>query len=122
MKINSIKTENGKIIEDITATCDKSDYEVLCRMWVRSDGAFIREWTPNEYLTINPHNNIILSVKIDKQNIDVEAHCLELRNVYARNRNGNRVISFLRHVDYGEYQNRMEQYYVEGNYDNKEYK
>lgn len=99
MEVHSIKIENGKVTEDIAANCDKSDYEVICRMWVRSDGVFIREWTPHEYLTINPHDRITLSVLIDKRKVDVEAHCLETRNVYAH-KDGNRIISFIERFDY----------------------
>ncbi len=101
MEVHSIKMENGKITEEITANCDKSDYEVLCRMWVRSDGEFIRKWTPHEYITLSPHDKIILSAIIHKCEVNVEAHCLEIRNVYAH-KDGNRVISFMESVDYGE--------------------
>ena len=80
-------------------SCDKSDYEVLYRFWVRSDSIAIREWTPHEYITQNPKKRIVLSTRVDGSVIDVEAHCVECRNIYAH-KNGRRVTSFINIIDY----------------------
>lgn len=80
-------------------SCDKSDYEVLYRFWVRSDGIAIREWTPHEYIMQNPKKRIVLSTRIDGSMINVEAHCIEYRNIYVH-KNGRRVTSFINTIDY----------------------
>lgn len=99
MEVRIIETKGSKISKDITASCDRTDYEVLCRAWVRSDGVFIREWTPHEYITLNPQEKIVLSTKFDENVIDVVAHCLEFRNVYAH-KNGKRIAAFINTIDY----------------------
>jgi len=100
LEVHIIETKSAEINKDIIATCDKTDYEILCRTWVRSDGALIREWTPHEYITQNPKEKVILTTKIDGRMINVEAHCLEFRNIYAH-KNGKRVASFIETIDYG---------------------
>lgn len=100
MEARIIKTKGKDIVEDISVNFDKTDYEILNRMWARSDGICIREWTPCEYITQNPKEKIILKAQIGEHWINVEAHCVEIRVVYARNKKGQRLISFLYSFDY----------------------
>ena len=99
MKIRVIETNGISIIRDITGSSDKTDFEVLYRFWVKSDGVDIREWSPHEYITQNPKEKIILNTEIDGSGVNVEAHCLECRKVYAH-KNGRRVASFINIIDY----------------------
>lgn len=76
-KIES-KTDGATNIE--TQKITKRKYEVVNRFWVASDGSFIREWTPDEYIVQNPEHTVILPLTIGDKTVNVEAHCVEHGN------------------------------------------
>ncbi|MBQ2176836.1 MAG: hypothetical protein II453_17900 [Alphaproteobacteria bacterium] len=88
---------NGNI-ERETAQVDKN-YEVVIRYWETSNGDRIREWNVDEYINCNPQNKKIIPYTIADKTVNVEAHCSEMRQVYAT-KNGRRVTSFYYKVDY----------------------
>ena len=90
---------NGKIKYDIVGSCDHSDFEVVSRIWVRSDGEVIREWTNDEYVHCDPKRTKIVEAKVADVTINVEAHCVEQRNVFAT-RDGKRLFQFMELIDY----------------------
>lgn len=77
-----------------------NDYEIMRRIWVRSDGEFIREWTIDEYIRHNPENKIILRIDVNGSSIEVLAHCIEDQRVFARNNQNNRVLEFNKCIEY----------------------
>lgn len=102
MEIRQVCTHGNEIISDITAEYDKNDYEIMGRVWARSDCEPIREWTVEEYVKCDPRTVKIMPVKIGDVTIEVEAHCQELRRVFARNKNKVKICSFTRVFDYQE--------------------
>lgn len=95
-----------KIINDIDGTTikevleiDESDYEIMSRVWATSDGEIIREWTADEYIKCDPNQTVILPALIGDRKINVEAHCVEVRNIYAI-KNGKRIACYLDNVIY----------------------
>lgn len=93
-----IKHKTDGSVEREMAKVDEH-YEVMIRYWETSGGDQIREWTADEYINWNPQDKKIIPYKIADKTIDVEAHCLEIQNVYAT-KNGKRVTSFFNKVDY----------------------
>ena len=78
----------------------ESDYEVQIRVWCTSDGTVLREWTPLEYETVNPEQKIMLDFHAIKESLAVEAHCVEVREYFCKNRQGKKLLSFLKTVEY----------------------
>lgn len=77
-----IKDESkaDEITIDVKHIITKRKYEVVNRFWSASDGTFIREWTPNEYITQNPDHTVIMPLTIGDKTVNVEAHCVEHGN------------------------------------------
>ena len=78
---------------------DESDYEIMFRAWATSDGEIIREWTADEYVKCDPNLTLILPALIGKRSINVEAHCIEMRNIYAI-KNGKRISCYMKSIIY----------------------
>lgn len=97
MEVTRIDIHGGEIESVVTGESASEDYEVLCRMWVNSNGEKIREWSPREYIKHNPYEKIIIPRTIFRKG--VEAHCVELRNRFAY-KDGKKVLSFMEVVDY----------------------
>ena len=77
-----------------------SDYEVVRREWITSDGHFIREFTIDEYINQDPTCTIVLPYSIDSdRKIESVAYCREYRNYYAKKR-GSKVMLFVKVHDY----------------------
>ena len=98
VQILKCNTDGTKTSE--TGLTRKTDYTVLERVWVRSDGTIVRQWTPDEYLKNDPKRNIIIRDNIGGVFIDIDAHCIEFRKVFVRNNHGVKLASFIETVDY----------------------
>ena len=98
VKILRFNTDGTQMLQ--TGITRKIDYTVLERVWVRSDGTILRQWTPDEYLKNDPKRNIVIRDNIDGVFIDVDAHCIEFRKVFARNKYGVKLASYIKTVDY----------------------
>ena len=87
---------------DVELTSSNSHYEMITRVWVTSKNKIIREWTPDEYATLNPNNKYIIDVKLDndKEFGDVVVHCVEYGIVNICDSNGNEIINYHKTVDY----------------------
>lgn len=99
MELTKIECKTDGTITKETFTSNEENYEILYRQWATSDGAKIREWTVDEYIRTNPNKNIILPFKIDNREINVEAHCQELRQIYAK-KDGKKCVSFCKSINY----------------------
>lgn len=68
------------------------DSETVLRWWETSNGETIREWTVDEYIKCNPH---IINNKVS----DVEAHCVEIRRIYAMHK-GRKIMCLFEWIEY----------------------
>ena len=75
------------------------DSETVLRWWETSNGETIREWTVDEYIRWNPEDKKILPYKIDGKTINVEAHCVEIRRIYATHK-GRKTMCFFDWIEY----------------------
>lgn len=100
MKITKIETKaNGETTID-KYDVSKDNYEIIARYWVASDNTtLIKDWTPDDYISQNPNEVKILPLKLNEREIDVVAHTLELRRIYAT-RGGKRIAVFNEFVTY----------------------
>ena len=83
-----------------TDECANDDYNVIARYWVNSDNEFIREWTNDEYIKCSPYSLTVIPRGTNEKEIDVVCHCIELRQIYATNKSGRRLMEFVRYIDY----------------------
>lgn len=99
----SINTK-GEVTEHMAVeqTNANNYYEMIARVWVTSKNKYIREWTLNEYATLNPNNKYIIDVKLDNNEEfgDVVVHCIEYGIVNICDSNGNEIINYHKTVDY----------------------
>ena len=100
-KVTLIKSSTDGTSESIVGTTDGKDYTVRSRYWVASDGMFIREWSNHEYIFEDPNNFKHLEVHVGDRVLKVVGHCVEIREVYAHNKNGVRIMSFVESYEYG---------------------
>lgn len=86
----------------VEQTNSNSYYKMITRVWVTSQNKYIREWTLNEYATLNPNNKYIIDVKVDNDEEfdDVIVHCVEYGIVNICDNNGNEIISYHKAIDY----------------------
>lgn len=82
-----------------TLDVDENNYDILFRAWATSDGITFREWTADEYIKCDPNQTIILPALIGDRKINVEAHCVEARNIYAI-KNGKRIACYMDTIIY----------------------
>lgn len=75
------------------------DYKVIQRIWATSDGRLIREWTIDEYINFSPRTPLIMPFSFGKTTLDVQAHCIELRE-YRACKDGNTLALFTKSFDY----------------------
>ena len=78
--VTKIESKTDGTINIETQKIVKRKYEVVNRFWAASDGSFIREWTPDEYIVQNPEHTVILPLTIGDKTVNVEAHCVEYGN------------------------------------------
>lgn len=97
--VRKIRAEGNKIVEDVFVK--PTNYEMSARYWFTSKNKFIREWTSNEYATLNPNNEYVINLNLDngEEIGDVIAHCVEVGTMNAY-KNGHKVISFHKTIDY----------------------
>ena len=83
-----------------THEVEKTGYEMISRTWVTSDGEYIRDWTPDEYVNHNPEHNIIMPITIGERTVDVELHCMEIGNKLCYNSQRDLVMKFAETITY----------------------
>lgn len=71
----------------------------IARCWVTDNGAVIREWTVDEYIKWNPHNQKLIPCTINNKVIDVKVHCVEIRRIYATHK-GRKTMCFFDWIEY----------------------
>lgn len=101
MKVTKITMHSDGTASREIIEADKSElaYHVLYRAWVDESGKIVRYWTIDEYIKQDPKQTIILLHTIDKHTVEVKAHCIEVRNVYAT-KSGDNLFNFLYIVNY----------------------
>lgn len=100
MQVTRIESKaGGEIVSNETFDISSKDYKVIRRMWVASDGRFIREWTTDEYINFNPKIPLIMPFSFGEVTLDVQAHCIELRE-YRACKDGNTLALFTKFFDY----------------------
>lgn len=102
MKITKIETKaNGEVTVE-KHSVSENNYEISGRFWQASDNVtFIRDWTVDEYINHNPNTNKILPLKVNETVIDVVAHTIELRKIFAT-KDGKKISMFMETVTYPE--------------------
>ena len=98
-RITKITMNNDGTTINEVFDVDENNYDIIFRAWATSDGKIFREWTANEYIKCDPNQIIILPALIGDRKINVEAHCVEVRNIYAI-KNGKRIACYLDNVIY----------------------
>lgn len=93
-----IMNTDGVTIKE-TLDVDENNYDILFRAWATSDGKIFREWTADEYTKCDPNQTVIIPTLIDGRKINVEAHCVEVRNIYAI-KNGKRIACYRDYIIY----------------------
>ncbi len=102
MKITKIDTKADGSVSVDKYEVNKNDFEVISRFWQASDNAtFIRDWTVDEYINHNPNTNKILPLRVNETVIDVVAHTVELRKIFAT-KDGKKISMFMKTVTYPE--------------------
>lgn len=97
--------ENIRRIPSVSRKELNEDCEIALRWWENSNGEAIREWTIDEYVRWNPKNNKILPYKTNDKTINVEAHCVEARRIFAT-KNGQRRVVYEGRIDYSKDSNK----------------
>lgn len=81
------------VVDEVASVPQKTGW------WKTSNGETIREWTVDEYIRWNPEDKKILPYKIDGKTINVEAHCVEIRRIYATHK-GRKTMCFFDWIEY----------------------
>ena len=103
MEITKIETKaNGEVTVE-KHNVSESNYEISGRFWQASDNmTFIRNWTTDEYIIHDPNINKILPLRVNETVIDVVAHTVELRKIFATRKDGTKILMFMKTVTYPE--------------------